>query len=101
MGTTWKLEDIFPLLDLLRWFLSTKPSNIHKTNLNQIYGTLSRYLEPEITTLSFKLILKILANFFLMVDGERIMIQNREILFGKLNSVIENIEGDLDGQVEL
>jgi len=94
---TWSGSDTFPVLDLIRWRLSTK-SLLPPEAATELYDLLAgpRYLGQSADTAepAIRLSLRIMANMFGASAATRdIMIRNRESFVGLLNDVVETVSG--------
>ena len=100
---TWPTDEVFPVLDLLRWQLGRKGSiavseNVAKDILDVMLTSSNCLLTGKTAETASRLILRVLPNLFLHPTLHKILSDNRERIVGSLNSFVENYESFGEGE---
>ena len=94
---TWPKDQLFPILDVLRWQLGQKDlvgldTCVVTDILNTILLSENKFLSSETSETSVRLTLRVMANIFLQPTLHKTLLKQREAIVGALNSLIEEIE---------
>ena len=94
---TWPKDQLFPMLDLLRWQLGNKHSKalseaVTIDILEMFLMSKHRFLSSEAAETALRLSLYVITNIFLHPPLQKILLNRREDLIGVLNNLIEDIE---------
>merc|ERR1719167_742351 len=92
---TWTKENIFPVLDILRWYLGRKESRkvdekIANDILNVILSPNNELLSKNTPETALRLTLRILSNCFFHTFLHKSLLEQRETIIGTLNNIVES-----------
>ncbi|TRY76231.1 hypothetical protein TCAL_09227 [Tigriopus californicus] len=88
--TSWHKEDIFPVLDAIRWITADRP--ISDEVAEELLTLLHALLKPESSHTNLQLVIKILCNCFMHNNTKKAMIAHREYSISQLNAIVEEVE---------
>ena len=94
---TWPKDQIFPVLDLLRWQIGQPDATgasaiVVKEILDTLLAQNNHFLSDLSPNTAVRLIIQLLANIFLHSSFHQILLEHRECILAKLNNIIENVQ---------
>lgn len=96
----WKSEDVFPILDILRWNLS-KSAPVNTEIAKAVFDLLiNSFLTSKGDDKARFLSLRVLVNFFAWEATKAILVESREKLIDSCNKLVEELE-DLSAQTQV
>ena len=102
--TTWTKDTMFPVLDILRWYLGKKGNlkvndKVAKDVINVILSPENGLFTSKTPEIALRLTLRILSNCFFHSSLHKVLLENRESVIGTLNNIVESSATIAEGKV--
>ncbi len=92
--TSWPKEDMFPVLDSLRY--ATSQVALTESQTKEVLDIVAKLLEPQSPPTVLQLSLKVLCNLFSHDASRKLVVAAREDLIGKCNNILEEVQNRPD-----
>ena len=88
--TSWPSEDVFPVLDALRWVVGQKP--VTAQIAEELLKLLLARIRTDSNPTNIQLSLKVLSNYFKHDSMRPLVVKERESLVSRMNGLVEEME---------